>query len=102
MYQLIQSLELKTPFEVLSHLMLLSRLSFILSIQRALNQTKWKEYFSGGRKYYYNVSPTLSLFGILFDNFFQTESKESKWDMPDELLLLLEKVEKEGQPAPNA
>jgi len=27
----------------------------------------------------------------------QTESKESKWDMPDELLLLLEKVEKEAQ-----
>ncbi|KAK0489092.1 hypothetical protein IW261DRAFT_1443159 [Armillaria novae-zelandiae] len=54
--------ELKTPFE------------------RALNQTKWKEYFSGGRKYYYN-----------------TETKESKWDMPDELLLVLEKVEKEGQ-----
>jgi len=25
----------------------------------------------------------------------QTETKESKWDMPDELLLLLEKVEKE-------
>ncbi|KAJ3556676.1 hypothetical protein NM688_g1891 [Phlebia brevispora] len=56
--------DLKTPFE------------------RALNQTKWKEYFSGGRKYYYN-----------------TETKESKWDMPDELLLLLEKVEKESQPA---
>ncbi|KAF9054471.1 hypothetical protein BJ165DRAFT_1439062 [Panaeolus papilionaceus] len=54
--------ELKTPFE------------------RALNQTKWKEYFSGGRKYYYN-----------------TETKDSKWDMPDELLLLLEKVEKESQ-----
>ncbi|OCH93687.1 hypothetical protein OBBRIDRAFT_811000 [Obba rivulosa] len=54
--------DLKTPFE------------------RALNQTKWKEYFSGGRKYYYN-----------------TESKESKWDMPDELLLLLEKVEKEAK-----
>ncbi|THG94455.1 hypothetical protein EW026_g7029 [Hermanssonia centrifuga] len=53
--------DLKTPFE------------------RALNQTKWKEYFSGGRKYYYN-----------------TDTKESKWDMPDELLLLLEKVEKEG------
>ncbi|THU86260.1 hypothetical protein K435DRAFT_968163 [Dendrothele bispora CBS 962.96] len=53
--------ELKSPFE------------------RALNQTKWKEYFSGGRKYYYN-----------------TETKESKWDMPDELLLVLEKVEKEG------
>ncbi|KAJ3877069.1 hypothetical protein F5051DRAFT_354298 [Lentinula edodes] len=46
--------------------------------ERALNQTKWKEYFSGGRKYYYN-----------------TETKESKWDMPDELLLVLEKVEKE-------
>jgi pre-mRNA-processing factor 40 len=45
-----------------------------------LNQTKWKEYFSGGRKYYYN-----------------TETKESKWDMPDELLLVLEKVEKDGQ-----
>lgn len=26
----------------------------------------------------------------------QTETKESKWDMPDELLLLLEKVEKDG------
>ncbi|KAH9935065.1 hypothetical protein B0H21DRAFT_76038 [Amylocystis lapponica] len=58
--------DLKTPFE------------------RALNQTKWKEYFSGGRKYYYN-----------------TDSKESKWDMPDELLLLLEKVEKESKAAPN-
>ncbi|KAI0331462.1 hypothetical protein GY45DRAFT_1404762 [Cubamyces sp. BRFM 1775] len=57
--------DLKTPFE------------------KALNQTKWKEYFSGGRKYYYN-----------------TETKESKWDMPDELLLLLEKVEKEGKSAP--
>ncbi|KAL0067206.1 U1 snRNP protein [Marasmius tenuissimus] len=57
--------DLKTPFE------------------RALNQTKWKEYFSGGRKYYYN-----------------TETKESKWDMPDELLLVLEKVEKEGTAAP--
>ncbi|KAI3600446.1 formin binding protein, partial [Moniliophthora roreri] len=56
--------ELKSPFE------------------RALNQTKWKEYFSGGRKYYYN-----------------TETKESKWDMPDELLLVLEKVEKEGAAA---
>ncbi|KAI0741910.1 hypothetical protein C8Q80DRAFT_1274258 [Daedaleopsis nitida] len=50
--------------------------------EKALNQTKWKEYFSGGRKYYYN-----------------TETKESKWDMPDELLLLLEKVEKEGKAA---
>ncbi|RDB23443.1 Pre-mRNA-processing protein prp40 [Hypsizygus marmoreus] len=59
--------DLKTPFE------------------RALNQTKWKEYFSGGRKYYYN-----------------TESKESKWDMPDELLLVLEKVEKEGSTQPAA
>ncbi|KAF7312223.1 hypothetical protein MIND_00235300 [Mycena indigotica] len=57
--------DLKTPFE------------------RALNQTKWKEYFSGGRKYYYN-----------------TETKESKWDMPEELLLLLEKVEKDSAPAP--
>jgi hypothetical protein len=27
----------------------------------------------------------------------QTDTKESKWDMPDELLLVLEKVEKEGQ-----
>ena len=32
--------------------------------QRALNQTKWKEYFSGGRKYYYNVSLSTSF--ILF------------------------------------
>ncbi|KAF6761533.1 pre-mRNA-processing protein prp40 [Ephemerocybe angulata] len=60
------------------------------AFERALNQTKWKEYFSGGRKYYYH-----------------TETKESKWDMPDELLLLLEKVEKDGgasnlPAAPNA
>ncbi|KAI0788845.1 hypothetical protein C8Q75DRAFT_768185 [Abortiporus biennis] len=55
--------DLKTPFE------------------RALNQTKWKEYFSGGRKYYYN-----------------TETKESKWDMPNELMLLLEKVGKDEKP----
>ncbi|KAJ7236014.1 hypothetical protein C8J57DRAFT_1728412 [Mycena rebaudengoi] len=34
---------LKTPFE------------------RALNQTKWKEYFSGGRKYYYNVRLSLAV-----------------------------------------
>ncbi|EIN06033.1 hypothetical protein PUNSTDRAFT_54329 [Punctularia strigosozonata HHB-11173 SS5] len=57
--------DLKTPFE------------------KALNNTKWKEYFSGGRKYYYN-----------------TETKESKWDMPEELLLLLEKVEKEKSATP--
>ncbi|KAG6821479.1 hypothetical protein H0H93_010203 [Arthromyces matolae] len=56
-----------------------AQLAYII-LQRALNQTKWKEYFSNGRKYYYN-----------------TDSKESKWDMPDELLLLLEKVEKEKQ-----
>ena len=31
--------------------------------------------------------------------FSQTDTKESKWDMPDELLLLLEKVEKEGKAA---
>jgi pre-mRNA-processing factor 40 len=34
----------------------------------------------------------------------QTDTKESKWDMPDELLLVLEKVEKDGQanqPAPS-
>ena len=30
-------------------------------------------------------------------NALQTETKESKWDMPDELLLVLEKVEKEKQ-----
>lgn len=32
----------------------------------------------------------------------QTETKESKWDMPDELLLLLEKVEKENKSAQQA
>jgi pre-mRNA-processing factor 40 len=30
----------------------------------------------------------------------KTETKESKWDMPDELLLVLEKVEKESKPNP--
>ncbi|KAF8640303.1 hypothetical protein AX16_010198 [Volvariella volvacea WC 439] len=47
-----------------------------LGLQRALEQTKWEEYSSNGQRYYYN-----------------TETKESKWDMPDELLLLLEQVE---------
>ena len=28
-----------------------------LFLQKALGQTQWKEYFSSGRKYYYNVSP---------------------------------------------
>ncbi|KAH8107472.1 hypothetical protein DFH11DRAFT_1748020 [Phellopilus nigrolimitatus] len=32
----------------------------------------------------------------------QTDTKESKWDMPDELLLLLEKVEKENKPVQQA
>ncbi|KAJ6577207.1 hypothetical protein B0H19DRAFT_1019510 [Mycena capillaripes] len=76
--------DLKTPFEVrrfiASSFGVLQRL---ILTQRALNQTKWKEYFSGGRKYYYN-----------------TETKESKWDMPDELLLVLEKVEKETPSTP--
>ena len=38
--------------------------------------------------------------GLTFPTYSQTETKESKWDMPDELLLLLEKVEKEGKAAP--
>lgn len=40
---------------------------------------------------------------VLFSHIIlQTDTKESKWDMPDELLLLLEKVEKEqaSQPPP--
>jgi len=39
-----------------------------------------------------NHSPHLFKFFAI-----QTETKESKWDMPDELLLVLEKVEKEAQ-----
>ncbi|VDB84826.1 unnamed protein product [Peniophora sp. CBMAI 1063] len=57
--------ELKNPFE------------------KALNQTKWKEYFSGGRKYFYN-----------------TETKESKWDMPAELQALMDKIGKETPATP--
>ncbi|KAJ8508895.1 hypothetical protein ONZ45_g8873 [Pleurotus djamor] len=73
------------PVETILHVSLLISTNQDLKtpFERALNDTKWKEYFSGGRKYYYN-----------------TETKESKWDMPDELLLLLEKVEKEGKPSP--
>ncbi|RXW23051.1 hypothetical protein EST38_g2826 [Candolleomyces aberdarensis] len=73
--------DLKTPFE------------------RALNQTKWKEYFSGGRKYYYHVGakPPTFIIHTSYLYFTQTETKESKWDMPDELLLLLEKVGKEPE-----
>ncbi|KAF7977604.1 hypothetical protein HWV62_3214 [Athelia sp. TMB] len=52
------------------------------NFERALNQTKWKEYFSGGRKYYYH-----------------TETKESKWDTPEEVQILIDKVAKET-PAP--
>lgn len=41
------------------------------------------------------------VFGTLLKTCFpyipQTETKESKWDMPDELLLLLEKVEKDAK-----
>ena len=66
----------------------------LILTQRALNQTTWKEYFSGGRKYYYNVRASPLRFFCL--KCVQTETKESKWDMPDELLLLLEKVEKEA------
>ncbi|CAK5268561.1 unnamed protein product [Mycena citricolor] len=71
--------DLKSPFEVCHKC--IGVLQRLITTQRALNQTKWKEYLSGGRKYYYN-----------------TETKESKWDMPDELLLLLEKVGKDGNP----
>ena len=39
--------------------------------------------------------------GLRSHVFSQTETKESKWDMPDELLLLLEQVEKEGKAAPS-
>ena len=35
-----------------------------MPFQRALAQTEWKEYFSGGRKYYYNVR-SKSLFRTL-------------------------------------
>lgn len=65
-----------------------------------MTQTKWKEYFSGGRKYYYNVCLHLfdALHTALTHRITQTDSKESKWDMPDELLLLLEKVEKDMPP----
>ena len=42
--------------------MLFIRLGLIETpIQRALNQTPWKEYFSGGKKYYYNVRAAKAL-----------------------------------------
>lgn len=94
-------LDLKTPFEVGASLRKWTRRSCFnhFIIQRALNQTKWKEYFSGGRKYYYNVCPLVIAEHTISDDVTKTETKESKWDMPDELLLLLEKVEKEGKAA---
>jgi hypothetical protein len=55
---IILLLDLKTPFEV--HRATVGNIFFgahsVSFFQRALTQTKWKEYFSGGRKYYYNVS----------------------------------------------
>jgi hypothetical protein len=58
----------------------------------------WREYFSGGREYYYNVRQYLFVFaGILLKDPFQTSMKKSTWDI-HELLLLLEKVEKESNP----
>ncbi|KAG8897018.1 hypothetical protein FRB99_008513, partial [Tulasnella sp. 403] len=52
--------------------------------EKALSQTKWKEYSSQGRKYWYN-----------------TDSKESKWEMPPELVEIMEKVEKEKALVPS-
>ena len=87
---------MKTPFEVYRATFTIIFFGSYCFFKRALTQTKWKEYFSGGRKYYYNVSfGTLCIYASS-DLSYKTETKESKWDMPDELLLVLEKVEKEG------
>ncbi|KAH8832897.1 hypothetical protein DL96DRAFT_1704945 [Flagelloscypha sp. PMI_526] len=48
------------------------------AFEKALAQTKWKEYFSNNKKYYYH-----------------TETKESKWEMPPELKELSDKIERE-------
>lgn len=53
----------------------------ILTIQRALSQTVWKQYTSKGRPYYVN-----------------SKTKETKWDLPEELKELKEQVEQEGAP----
>jgi hypothetical protein len=37
-----------------------------------------------------------------FSSSVQTATKQSKWDMPEELLLLLEKVGKEAGPSPTS
>jgi pre-mRNA-processing factor 40 len=69
----------------------------LMNSQRALNQTKWKEYFSGGRKYYYNVSKFtyVSLLALFNACAIKTETKESKWDLPEELQQLMKTVEED-------
>lgn len=69
-----------------------------------MNQTTWKEYFSGGRKYYYNVrlltfNQRSGKEGKVTDFSFKTETKESKWEMPPELQALMDKVGKDGPAA---
>ncbi|KIO34223.1 hypothetical protein M407DRAFT_64559, partial [Tulasnella calospora MUT 4182] len=60
--------DLKTPFEA------------------KLGKTKWKEYVSQGRKYWYHASAT--------------ETKESKWEMPPELTDIAERLKHEEPPTP--
>jgi len=88
---------LKTPFEVCLR-PYFPLIAWLTAPQRALAQTPWKEYFQQGRKFYYNVCVTQGK--ILLLTFSQTATKESKWEMPEELLLILEKVEKETGPLP--
>jgi pre-mRNA-processing factor 40 len=72
----------------------------MIGLQRALSKTKWKEYFSNGRKYYYNVRCFLSFCPVqLLILILQTETKESKWEMPEEVLRYVNEVQEETKQA---
>lgn len=61
-----------------------------------LADTPWKECFQHGRKFYFNVCVAQGEVLLLILS--QTATKESSWEMPEELQLILEKAEKEAGP----
>ena len=93
-------LALKTPFEVI-YLLLgpFLCLSHGLSRERSLKQAGKNTFPEVA-----SITITCVVYFLLscsvLTALLKTDTKESKWDMPDELLLVLEKVEKEVKPAP--
>jgi hypothetical protein len=84
---------LKTPFEVKEHL-----------LKKIINDAPVESIGSNNLERILPRRPEVLLQCMCIDlpcavlTRFQTATKQSKWDMPEELLLILEKVEKEAGP----